>query len=121
MRHALERAKTIVDLVVRQPPHSFGAKLFDVERRHHRTKDHRTTHRIFVQLFLARQVTHETAGKRITRSSRIENRFKWISGDGEIAVVGKQRRAVLAAFDDQRLWSPTQNLARRFDQVWNAG
>src|SRR5688572_161771 len=37
VRHALERAETIIDLRVRQTAHSFGAKLFDVERRHHRS------------------------------------------------------------------------------------
>src|SRR6185503_14333637 len=60
MCHSFEGVKTIVDLSVRQPPYSLSAKLLHIKRGHHRSKNHCASHRALVNLFLARQVPHET-------------------------------------------------------------
>src|SRR5215208_5505930 len=91
MRHPFETVKTVVNLGMRQAFDSLGAKLLHIKRRHHRTKNHCSSHRAFIQRVLARQVTHETSGKRITGASRIKNRLEWIRRNRKITVSSKQR------------------------------
>src|SRR6185295_3664060 len=50
VRHAFEGMKTIVNFCVRKTFDSFSAKLLHVERCHHRSEDHRSPHRAFVEL-----------------------------------------------------------------------
>src|SRR6185295_15969213 len=45
VRHAFESMKTIVNLRVCETPDALRAKLFHIKRSHHRTKDHRSSHR----------------------------------------------------------------------------
>src|SRR6185369_6707070 len=86
MCHELESMKTIVDLGMSQTADAFSAKLLDVERRHHGAKDHCASHRAFVQIFLARQVSHKTTRKRVAGASWIKHRFERVSGNREVAV-----------------------------------
>src|ERR1051325_6918254 len=120
VRHAFESSKTIVNLRVRESFDSLRAKLFHIKRSHHRPEDHGSSHRAFVQLLLAGEVTHKTSGKRVACASRIKHCFERISRNREIAVARKQRRAVFAALDDQCSWSPAQQLARSLDEIWDA-
>src|ERR1044072_1996977 len=121
MCHSFEGMKTIVDLKVRQTPDSLSAKLLHIKRGHHRSKDHCASHRALVDLFLAREVTHEATPARVARTRRIKYWRERVRGNREITVAREERRAVLATLDDQRFWSPTENLARGFDQVGNPG
>src|SRR5438132_14233953 len=73
MRHLLERSEALVDFIMSQLAHALGAKLFHVERRHHRSKNHRAPHRRLIKSLLAREITHKPAGKRVARPSWIED------------------------------------------------
>ena len=117
MCHSFEGPKTIVDFSVRKPPDSLSAKLLYIKRGHHRSKNHRASHRAFVDLFLARQVAHETARKRVPRAGGIKHRLQRIRGNREITVGRKERRAVFTTLDDQCSRSPIQDFARGLDQV----
>src|SRR6185295_18323767 len=121
MCHSFEGMETIVDLSVRQTPHSLSAKLLHIKRGHHRSKNHCASHRALVNLFLAREVAHETTCERVAGARRIKHRLERVRRNREITVARKERRAVLATLDDQRFWSPTEDLARGFDQVGNFG
>src|SRR5689334_24033025 len=99
MCHLFEGVKTIVDLGVRQTPDSLRAKLLHIKRGHHRSKNHCASHRALVDLFLAREVAHETTRERVARASRIKHRLERVRGDREITVAREERRAVLAALD----------------------
>ncbi len=84
MRHLLERSEALVDFVMSQPAHALGAKLFHVERRHHRSENHRAPHRRFIQFFLAREITHKTARKRVAGAGWIEDRLERVGWNREI-------------------------------------
>src|SRR6185369_9034633 len=73
MCHLFEGVKTIVDLSVRQTPDPLSAKLLHIKRGHHRSKNHRASHRALVDLLLAREVTHEATRKRVAGTGRIEH------------------------------------------------
>src|SRR5215813_4088082 len=101
MCHSFEGMKTIVDLSVRQTPDSLSAKLLHIKRGHHRSKNHCASHRAFIDLFLARQVAHETTRERVAGAGGIKHRLERIRRNREITVARKERRAVFAALDDQ--------------------
>src|SRR5437867_9139146 len=86
MRHLLERSEALVDFVMSQPAHALGAKLLDVERRHHRAENHRASHSRFIQFFLACEITHKTARKRVAGASRIEDRLEGERWNREIVL-----------------------------------
>src|SRR5215831_1592962 len=112
VRKALEVAEPLIDFIMSQPAHSFSPKLLDVERGHHRSKNHRAPQRPLVQLFLAREITHQAAGESVACAGRIKNRLQRVSGNREVLVFGKHGGTIFSAFYDQRLRSPGKNLAR---------
>src|SRR5258706_3560563 len=100
MCEAFEVTKPSVDLIMRQLLHPFGAKFFDVERPHHRPEDHGATQSASIELFLTRQITHQTTCERASRTRPIKDRFQRISGNRKVFVPAEHGRAVLSALDD---------------------
>src|SRR6185369_12934919 len=71
--HPFECSKTIVDLRVCETLDSLRAKLLHIKRSHHRSKNHRASHRTLIEFFLTREVTHEAARKRVAGTRRIKH------------------------------------------------
>ncbi len=59
---------------------------------------------------MGRQISEESAGKRVTRARRIHNTFHWISRQNEITLGTKEQEAILAALDDNRLGAALADL-----------
>ena len=113
MRHRLERLEPLVDLWVIESIDAFRAKFLDVERRHHRTVNHRPPHRFRSDLILRSEIAHEPAGERIARTGRVKDAFERIRRHNEVAVFGEQRRSVLAAFDNNGFRAELHDFACR--------
>src|SRR5438477_7821564 len=95
MGEVLEVAEALIDFFMRQALYAFSAELFNVERRHHRAKNHRATQSSFVELFLTRKITHQPAGKRVASPGGIEHGLERICGNRKILIPGEHRGAVL--------------------------
>ena len=69
----LELAEAFLNLRVFQAFHAIQAKVFDIERSHHRSVDHRFAQSLIVQSGTFRKETDKAAGKGVTGTRRIEN------------------------------------------------
>src|SRR5688572_494119 len=112
MRHALEIPEPLIDLRIVEAINTFGAEPLDVERSHHRTINACSPHRLVGDLFLACEITHESAGKSVACARRVENAFEWISRRREEAIFCEQRRAIFPALDDDCLQAIVHDLLR---------
>ena len=97
--------------------YALSAKLFHVERSHHRSENHRSPHRRFVELVLAGKIAHKTSGKCVSGASGIKNRLERVGGDCKITVVGEQCGAVFATLYDQSLRTPRKYCAGGLDEI----
>ena len=117
MRHSFEVAEALIDLRVIQLVDALGSELLDVERRHHGSVDHRSTQRLIVDLFLAREISHESAGECVTCTRGIENGLERIRGRREIIVFCEKRRTVFSALDDDGFQAEVHDLSSGFMDV----
>src|SRR5438445_7918041 len=118
MRHLFERLKTLVYLSVIQLIDALGAELLDVERRNHRTVDHRPSQRVVIDLLLRGKVTHKPAGKGIPRTSRIENTFKRVRRNDKVSVTCEQSSSVFSALNYDSFEAVVHDRFRGFMDVW---
>src|SRR6266436_9910229 len=117
MGKAFEVTEALIDLVMGQLLYPFGAKLFHVERRHHRSEDHGPTQSAGIELFLTREITHQAACKSVTGACRIKDCFQRIRRNREVLVFSEHGRAVFSSLDDQGVGPPREDLASGFYQI----
>src|SRR5271165_1251679 len=113
-----------VDFFPSEGLQALGAKAFNGERSHHPAVEKRSVQHFAVQLCLRSDVSHESTGKGIARSSRIFHFLNGQSGcaermvaDAKCAFAKENRGAVFPMLDDQRLRSQSEDFVGGAKQV----
>src|SRR5262245_28383909 len=128
LRGVLELLEARVDFGTSQGTEPFHSKLLAAEAAHHRAVDHGAVEvavvgRRIAQVDIATsEVAHETAGKAVACTGRIEDLVEQVAGRGEpadlaIAVFEEQQRAVLTTLNNDRLGPHAHDLRRGLLQV----
>ena len=124
VRQLAEDLKARVNFLARKILQALRAKALHRKRAHHSAIEQRALEHFPVDLSLRCDVSHESAGKGIARTSRIlylidgkRGRAKRMRSDAEGAFTEENRCAVFAVLDDQRLRPQGQNLIRGAQQI----
>ena len=104
-------AHALGDLVAASGAHALGAELLDVERGQRGAVGHRAHERLVVDVLAAWAaiVADEAARERVAGAGRVDDVLQRIGGQREEALVGEQRRAVLALLGDDRRRAPAED------------
>ena len=108
-------ATRVGDLVGREPRHALGAELLDVVRRQRGAVGHRAREEVVVDRLVALRgdVADEAAGEAVAGAGRVDDLGQRIGGQGEEAVLGEERRAVLALLGHDGAAGPSSAAPRR--------
>ena len=103
LRHPPQRLEALVDLLAAQPRDPLGPELLDVEGGEHGAVAHRPPQVGLVEVaVLAVEVAEEAAGEAVAGAGRVAHLLQREAGQGEEAVLGEERGAVLALLGDHR-------------------
>ena len=120
--HRAQLLEALVDLLAAQPRDPLGPELLDVEGGEHGAVAHRPPQLGVVELALdAVEVAEEAAGEAVAGAGRVAHVLEREAGQGEEAVLGEERGAVLALLGDHRARSHRHHRAGGAGEVRLAG